>query len=94
MIRVSGSKRSFRTRAFTISKAWPERTEELWFVNWEFKGMPWENRVNYYRWSPNQVCKKFDTPTLVIAGELDFRVPTIRVFSYSRHFNFAAYRRN
>ena len=50
-------------------------TEELWFVNWEFKGMPWENPVNYQKWSPNKFVKNFNTPTLVTAGELDFRVP-------------------
>jgi dipeptidyl aminopeptidase/acylaminoacyl peptidase len=50
-------------------------TEELWFVNWEFKGMPWENPTNYQRWSPNKFAQNFNTPTLVSCGELDFRVP-------------------
>ena len=50
-------------------------TEEIWFVNWEFKGMPWENPVNYNRWSPHKFAKNFATPTLVTAGELDYRVP-------------------
>ncbi|HMJ07471.1 MAG TPA: S9 family peptidase [Pyrinomonadaceae bacterium] len=50
-------------------------TEELWFVNWEFKGMPWQNPLNYQRWSPNKFAKNFSTPTLVSAGELDYRVP-------------------
>ncbi|HNU07951.1 MAG TPA: prolyl oligopeptidase family serine peptidase, partial [Pyrinomonadaceae bacterium] len=47
----------------------------LWFVNWEFKGMPWQNRVNYDRWSPHRFAANFSTPTLVTAGELDYRVP-------------------
>jgi dipeptidyl aminopeptidase/acylaminoacyl peptidase len=55
-------------------------TEELWFVNWEFKGMPWENPVNYQRWSPNKFVKNFSTPTLVSCGELDFRVPNDQSF--------------
>ena len=55
-------------------------TEELWFVNWEFKGMPWENPVNYQRWSPNKFVKNFNTPTLVSCGELDFRVPVDQSF--------------
>ena len=55
-------------------------TEELWFVNWEFKGMPWENPVNYQRWSPNRFVKNFNTPTLVSCGELDFRVPVDQSF--------------
>ena len=50
-------------------------TEELWFTNWEFKGMPWENPVLYNKWSPNKFAKNFNTPTLVTAGELDYRVP-------------------
>lgn len=50
-------------------------TEELWFVNWEFKGMPWENPVNYQKWSPHKFVNNFSTPTLVTAGEFDFRVP-------------------
>ena len=50
-------------------------TEEIWFVNWEFKGMPWENPTMYARWSPHKFANNFNTPTLVTAGELDFRVP-------------------
>jgi dipeptidyl aminopeptidase/acylaminoacyl peptidase len=50
-------------------------TEEIFFVNWEFKGMPWENPEMYARWSPHKYAKNFDTPTLVTGGELDFRVP-------------------
>ena len=50
-------------------------TEELWFVNWEFKGMPWDNPDIYSKWSPSYFVKDFKTPTLVIHGEQDFRVP-------------------
>jgi dipeptidyl aminopeptidase/acylaminoacyl peptidase len=50
-------------------------TEELWFVKWEFKGMPWENPEVYERWSPSNFINEFKTPTLVIHGELDYRVP-------------------
>ena len=50
-------------------------TEELWFPLWEFKGTPWDNPEMYVRWSPSQFVKEFHTPTLVIHGELDFRVP-------------------
>ncbi len=50
-------------------------TEEIWFVNWEFKGMPWENQPMYNRWSPHKFVPRFDTPTLVTHGELDYRVP-------------------
>lgn len=50
-------------------------TEEIWFVNWEFKGMPWQNPAMYQRWSPHKFANNFNTPTLVTAGELDYRVP-------------------
>jgi dipeptidyl aminopeptidase/acylaminoacyl peptidase len=50
-------------------------TEELWFTEWEFKGTPWDNPELYTKWSPHRFAKNFKTPTLVIHGELDYRVP-------------------
>jgi dipeptidyl aminopeptidase/acylaminoacyl peptidase len=50
-------------------------TEELWFPEWEFKGTPWSNPAMYQRWSPHMFVNNFNTPTLVTAGELDYRVP-------------------
>jgi len=50
-------------------------TEELWFTEWEFKGAPWEDRTLYEKWSPHRFASAFRTPTLVIHGELDYRVP-------------------
>jgi dipeptidyl aminopeptidase/acylaminoacyl peptidase len=53
-------------------------TDELWFMDWEFGGPPWSNPELYRRWSPNEYASalgRFKTPTLVIGGELDFRVP-------------------
>jgi dipeptidyl aminopeptidase/acylaminoacyl peptidase len=50
-------------------------TEELWFTRWEFGGMPWESPEVYERWSPSNFARDFRTPTLVIHGELDYRVP-------------------
>jgi dipeptidyl aminopeptidase/acylaminoacyl peptidase len=53
-------------------------TEELWFEEWEFGGAPWSNPELYKKWSANEYAPalgKFKTPTLVVAGELDFRVP-------------------
>jgi dipeptidyl aminopeptidase/acylaminoacyl peptidase len=50
-------------------------TEELWFTEWEFKGNPWDNPELYEKWSPHRFAKNFATPTLVIHGELDYRVP-------------------
>lgn len=50
-------------------------TEELWFPLWEFRGTPWDNPDLYAKWSPSYFVKDFKTPTLVIGGELDYRVP-------------------
>jgi dipeptidyl aminopeptidase/acylaminoacyl peptidase len=50
-------------------------TEELWFADWEFKGTPWDNLELYTKWSPHLSAKNFKTPTLVVHGELDYRVP-------------------
>jgi dipeptidyl aminopeptidase/acylaminoacyl peptidase len=50
-------------------------TEELWFVEWEFKGPYWEHPEVYTRWSPSEHVSAFKTPTLVIHGEQDHRVP-------------------
>jgi dipeptidyl aminopeptidase/acylaminoacyl peptidase len=52
-----------------------ESTEELWFPIWEFGGMPWDNPEVYDKWSPSKFVKEFKTPTLVVHGELDFRIP-------------------
>jgi dipeptidyl aminopeptidase/acylaminoacyl peptidase len=53
-------------------------TEELWFQDWEFGGMPWAAPELYRKWSPSEFAGalgKYKTPTFVIGGELDFRVP-------------------
>ena len=49
-------------------------TEELWFPEWEFHGAPWENAGLYRRLSPSSYVKNFKTTTLVIHGQLDYRV--------------------
>jgi dipeptidyl aminopeptidase/acylaminoacyl peptidase len=49
-------------------------TEELWFPEWEFKGTPWTNREMYRRWSPHLSATQFKTPTLVVHGQLDYRL--------------------
>ena len=50
-------------------------TEELWFPEWEFGGPPWEQPEHYRERSPSSYVQNFQTPTLVIHGALDFRVP-------------------
>jgi dipeptidyl aminopeptidase/acylaminoacyl peptidase len=61
-------------------------TEEDWFNIWEFKfpntqgGHPWDyygkpDEENPYRkWSPSLYAKNFKTPTLVVHGQLDYRL--------------------
>ncbi len=50
-------------------------TEELWFPRWEFEGAPWEKPELYDKLSPSRYVEKFKTPTLVVHGEKDYRVP-------------------
>lgn len=53
-------------------------TEELWFEEHDMQGTPWTNPESYRKWAPSTYAGelgKFKTPTLVIAGEKDYRVP-------------------
>jgi dipeptidyl aminopeptidase/acylaminoacyl peptidase len=64
-------------------------TEELWFNEWEFKGKPWDYygkpalRDPYRKWSPALAANNFKTPTLVIHGQLDYRLDVSRDSSSS-----------
>ncbi len=49
-------------------------TEELWFDEWDHGG-PWYARENAERWNPVNHVTNWRTPTLVIHGERDFRIP-------------------
>ncbi len=49
-------------------------TEEMWFEGWEFKGQLYDNRELYRKWSPHLSAKNFKTPTLVVHGQLDYRL--------------------
>jgi dipeptidyl aminopeptidase/acylaminoacyl peptidase len=53
-------------------------TEELWFEEHDMQGTPWANPESYRKWGPLTYAAelgKFKTPTLVICGERDYRVP-------------------
>jgi dipeptidyl aminopeptidase/acylaminoacyl peptidase len=50
-------------------------TEELWFPEWEFGGLPWEKPELYEKWNPARFAQNMRTPTLVVHGGLDYRVP-------------------
>ena len=58
---------------FNTYSAWGT-TEELWFNNWEFKGTPYTNPEMYEKWNPRNAAKNFKTPTLVVHGQLDYRL--------------------
>jgi dipeptidyl aminopeptidase/acylaminoacyl peptidase len=53
-------------------------TEELWFEEHDMQGTPWTAPENYKKFAPVTYAGelgKYKTPTLVIAGERDYRVP-------------------
>lgn len=56
-------------------------TEELWFPNFDLEGRPWESD-QYERFSPSEYVNDFSTPTLIITGEKDFRVPYTQSLEY------------
>jgi dipeptidyl aminopeptidase/acylaminoacyl peptidase len=64
---------------FNAESAWGD-TEELWFNEWEFKGTPYDDRETYRKWSPHQYAKNFKTPTLVVHGQLDYRLDVSQGF--------------
>jgi len=55
-------------------------TEEDWFNIWEFKGHPWDyygkpdDENPFRKWSPSYYARNFKTPTLVVHGQLDYRL--------------------
>lgn len=51
-------------------------TEEMFFVNYDYKGAYWDNpKPKSYDFSPHLFVKNWDTPILVIHGGYDFRIP-------------------
>ena len=65
---------------FDLTSMWGA-TEELWFPNWDLKGQPWNSEL-YTKWSPSSYVKNFSTPTLIITGEKDYRVPYTQALEY------------
>ena len=50
-------------------------TEELWFPEWENGGPEYANAAAYAKHNPVDYVNLWKTPTLVIHGQLDYRVP-------------------
>jgi len=57
-------------------------TEEIWFDEWEFKGVPWDKASMALRvkWSPSSYVQNIKTPMLLVEGAKDFRVPEGQAF--------------
>ena len=51
-------------------------TEELWFANWDL------GNKDYEKMSPSMYTNNFATPTLIITGERDFRIPYTQSIRY------------
>jgi dipeptidyl aminopeptidase/acylaminoacyl peptidase len=65
---------------FDMESMWGA-TEELWFANWDLGGQPWNSDL-YSKYSPSNFVKNFSTPTLIITGEKDYRVPYTQSIQY------------
>ena len=66
------------THAGVFDKVSMYATEELWFEEHDEQGTPWGVPENYKKYAPVTYAAdlgKYKTPTLVIAGERDYRVP-------------------
>jgi dipeptidyl aminopeptidase/acylaminoacyl peptidase len=50
-------------------------TEELWFPEYEHLGTPWANPESYAKHNPAEFVKNWKTPTLVVHGGRDYRIP-------------------
>jgi dipeptidyl aminopeptidase/acylaminoacyl peptidase len=53
-------------------------TEEMWFVNWDLGGPFWDTENKTVQWSyansPHKFVQYWDTPIMVVHGELDYRI--------------------
>ena len=74
----TGRFKAIITHAGVYDKVSMYATEELWFEEHDLQGTPWSAPENYKKWAPVTYAGdlgKYKTPTLVIAGEKDYRVP-------------------
>ncbi|GAA6028784.1 hypothetical protein JCM8097_007394 [Rhodosporidiobolus ruineniae] len=58
---------------FSLAQTW-NATEELYFPEREFGGVPWEVPDKYQKWNPQNHVRKWATPQLVIHGSRDYRL--------------------
>jgi dipeptidyl aminopeptidase/acylaminoacyl peptidase len=50
-------------------------TEELWFPEWDIGGPEFANPAAYAKFNPVEFVQNWKTPTLVIHGQFDYRLP-------------------
>ena len=50
-------------------------TEEVWFPEWEHHATPYDKPEEFEKVSPAAFVKNWKTPTLVVHGGLDYRIP-------------------
>lgn len=82
---LQGNTRRFKCLAsmmglYDLRSMWGA-TEELWFPNFDLEGQPWNSPL-YQKWSPSEKVANFATPTLIITGERDYRVPYTQSLQY------------
>lgn len=82
---LQGNKHPFKCLAsmmglYDLRSMWGA-TEELWFPNFDLEGQPW-NSTLYRKFSPSEYVSNFKTPTLIITGEKDYRVPYTQSLQY------------
>jgi dipeptidyl aminopeptidase/acylaminoacyl peptidase len=68
-------------------------TEELWFPEWDIGGTPWDNPEAYARFDPASHIAAMSTPTLIVTGKKDYRVPytqSLQLFTSLRRRNVPA----
>lgn len=62
-------------------KQFKEDTEELWFADWDLKSKT-SNPDDFEKVSPSKYVDNFSTPTLIITGEKDYRIPYTQSIRY------------
>ena len=50
-------------------------SDSIWGRSGNYGATPWQDPQRIVRWSPSYYAKNFKTPTLILHGERDFRVP-------------------
>jgi len=55
-------------------------TDELYFVETEFLGMPTDKGSMYSKYSPARFADHMKTPTLIFHGGMDFRISEVQAF--------------